>query len=344
VILYGVIAAAILGGYVALRVHALGVWFDPKSVTQLDNPLVHAEPLQRWLTPVAVAARYASLWVWPKTLCVERGFDTVPLVTSVLDLHFVIGAGILLAGSLALLSLAARRSPWGLPIAACGLAYLPASNLLVLVPALMGERFVYLPSLFLCVLAGGLYARLCDGGSGEPGRAPGWPFGVWGLHALAAALIVVAGARTFVRGSDFADELTLYGSAAASCPRSAKAQYNLGNALTAEHREAEAVEAYSASVAIAPWLAIAHNNMGSAYLNIHKFDEAEKAYEHALELEPRLVKTHSNLAMVLYLKGKLQPALDEARTALALNPDPDDVEYLNELVKRIERRLHPPEP
>lgn len=337
-VLHAALALAILAGYLALRHHALGGWHDPKAITTLDNPLVRAPEAERLLTPVAVAARYASLWVWPAVLCVDRGYDTVPPAASIGDPHVLGGAALLTGGAIALAGLAARRSPWALPLAAAGLAYLPASNLVLLVPALMGERFIYLPSLFVCVLAGGAYARLAGGGRAAAGGPAGWPFGTAGLHAVAAVLILAGGARTFLRCRDYADELALYRSAAESCPRSAKAHYNLGNALARAKRDAEAIEELEACVAIAPWLAIAHNNMGSSYLNLYRLDEAEAAFRRALDLEPTLVKTRANLATVLLLKGRLEAALEEARAALALGPDPDDAAYLGELVRRIEKR------
>ena len=55
-----------------------------------------------------------------------------------------------------LIFLTVRRSVWALPLAGALLAWLPASSLVVMSPVLMAERLVYLPVVFLCVLAGGL--------------------------------------------------------------------------------------------------------------------------------------------------------------------------------------------
>ena len=149
---------AVLGGYLALRYQALGGWFDERAVTQLDNPLVRGTTLERRLTPVVVTGRYASLWVWPKDLCADRGFDTVPIVSSTSDAGFLGGAALLFAAAALFAALVLRRSVWALPAAAAGLTFVPASNLIVLAPALMAERFAYLPSIFVCILAGAAYA------------------------------------------------------------------------------------------------------------------------------------------------------------------------------------------
>src|SRR5262247_1952707 len=73
VILGAVLAAAVLGGYLLVRYAALGRLVDQRAITRLDNPLVTATDSERRLTPVAVTARYASLWIWPETLCADRG-------------------------------------------------------------------------------------------------------------------------------------------------------------------------------------------------------------------------------------------------------------------------------
>jgi Flp pilus assembly protein TadD len=338
------LSVAVLGGYLVLRDHAIGLRVDPESYTVLDNPLVHAEGRERWLTPVAVVGRYATLWIWPARLCADRGFDTVPPVASVTDPFFVLGAAILILGSIALAGLAASRSPWSLPLAAAGLTFLPASNLVVLSPAIMAERFAYLPSMLICVLLGGVYAKLTSppqrisspgGISGEPPRRRP----AFAIHAAAAFLLVPLAARTYARAGDFKDDLALYGSAVASCPLSAKAQYNLGNALARAGRERESIAPFEAALAVAPWMAIAQNNMGTSYLHLGRFREAERAYRKASELSPNLLSPHESLAGLLYRDGRFEESLVEAQAALSLNPDPADAGQLRELVRRARQSL-----
>jgi Flp pilus assembly protein TadD len=196
----------------------------------------------------------------------------------------------------------------------------------------MAERFAATPSIFLCVLIGGAWARLGAG-------ATGWPYGRAALQATAVLLVAALGARTFVRAGDYADDRTLHQATADACPRSAKAQYNLGNALQRERLDEEAVRAFEAATAIAPWLAVAHNNLGTSLLNLRRMEEAERAYRLAAEAGPALFNPRANLAMVLYLGGKLEEAASMAREALALAPTAGDAEEMGELLRRVERRL-----
>ncbi|HXI03519.1 MAG TPA: tetratricopeptide repeat protein, partial [Candidatus Saccharimonadales bacterium] len=229
---------------------------------------------------------------------------------------------------------------WALPAAAGLLVWLPASNLILLSPVLMAERLAYLPSIFACVLAGGLYARLAAGRG--PGASPGWPFGKAGLHMIVILAVAAMGARTFVRAGDFHSDLTLYRSDTRSCPRSVKAAYNLGNALSRDGFQEEAAASFERAVSLAPWLGIAWSNLGSARLQLGRMDEAEDAYREAVKADPTLVTARASLAGLLYLGGRLDEALAQAQAALDLNPPEGDAAQLRELIARIRKRLSPP--
>jgi len=87
-LLLGVAGAGIVGGiYLSLRHAALGALVDPGPVSRLDNPLAAAGSVERWMTPFAVAARSAALWLRPTPLCADRGFDVTPIASGPGDPH-----------------------------------------------------------------------------------------------------------------------------------------------------------------------------------------------------------------------------------------------------------------
>ncbi|HZE89047.1 MAG TPA: tetratricopeptide repeat protein [Verrucomicrobiae bacterium] len=321
----------ILSGYLVMRYRAIGLGLDVAALSRLDNPLVGAPGASRWLTPIAIVARYAGLWLWPARLCGDHGFDTVPLAGSLLDGHVVAGGAILLVGGAALVALIRGRSPLWIPLAAAALAFAPASNLVVLAPVLMAERVVYLPSLLVIAVLGALLAA---GLSRLRSRAA-----VAAICSGATVVIVAAGVRTHARAGEFASDLTFYGSDVRTCPSSAKAQFNFGNALARNGREGEAVEAYAAATRIAPWLAVAHNNLGMSYLRLGKFRDAESAFREAVAQDPGLLSPHESLAGLLYQDGRLEESLAEAARALDLAPNPSDARQLRDLIRTIEGRV-----
>lgn len=327
----------LLAGYLAARAMALGGLTDPSAISRLDSSLPGLSPLARWMTTLTLPARYMRLWLWPSPLCADRGHDTLAAASGPGD-PWVLAGTALLAAALLVLWLLRRRAEIWVPVAFAVAAYLPVSNLVLLAPSQMAERFLYLPSLFGCVLAGTLYARMA-GGAERSGRLPGWPFGAAGLHLLALVLILAGGIRVFLRAPDFRDELSFHGGAAAACPSSAKAQYNLGNALATRDRHGEAVRAFERAVSVAPWLGIAHTNMGNSFLELRRLDDAERAYRKAIQVSPHLMNPHASLAGVLYMKGRLEAALDETSLALERTEDPGERGQLEELQRRIRQRI-----
>jgi tetratricopeptide (TPR) repeat protein len=325
--------------YLALRYRALGFFTDPAAITRLDNPLASEPSGARWMTAISIVARYALLWLWPSRLCADRGFDTVAIVSSVADPGFLLGGAVILMALLLLAALFLSRSVWWLPVAASIITFLPASNLILLAPAQMAERFAYMPSMFICVLIGGAYARLTARPAGEKRGPAGWPFGRRGLAVAAAVLVSAFGFRTLARSFDFRDEISFFASGARSCPRSAKAQYNLGNALARSGLPEQALGPFQESVSLAPWLGIAHNNKGNAYLALRRLEEAAAEYRAAIEASPWLINPRASLAGIFYLDGRLEEALAETESALALNPGPADAAQLEGLARRIRGRL-----
>lgn len=369
----GIAATAIvLGGYLILRYLSLGTLGGRPPVHPLDNPLAHAVGIERWLTPPAVLARTARLALWPDSLCADRGYDTIPLASGIGDPWALAGGALLVASLMVVVLLGVRRSPWALPAGAALLSWFPASNLIVMAPVLMAERLAYMPSIFLCVMVGGACASLLGQGGKSDGAVSAWvgstPRGgtTTGIAAAAprphpvrraitstiAAVVVLALAvlagRTYLRASDFQTEISFYESDTRACPRSVKAHYNLGNALSRAGRHEEAVQAFERATNIAPALAMAHSNRGGSYLAMNRIDEAEAAYRQALEADPGLVASRASLAGILYMRGQLDAALTEAESALLSNPAPGDAAQIRELIDRIRMRLdkapRPPAP
>jgi tetratricopeptide (TPR) repeat protein len=69
-------------------------------------------------------------------------------------------------------------------------------------------------------------------------------------------------------------------------PGIAAVHYNLGNALVATDRRAEAVEHYAAALRAQPDYAEAHHNLGSVLFELGRLDEAAQHYSETLRLQP----------------------------------------------------------
>jgi tetratricopeptide (TPR) repeat protein len=81
---------------------------------------------------------------------------------------------------------------------------------------------------------------------------------------------------------------------------------NLGLALAAADREAEAITAYRAALALKADHSVAWNNLGLALQSVNDVIAAIAAFRHAIELKPQFAQAHWNLALALLLDGQFR--------------------------------------
>jgi tetratricopeptide (TPR) repeat protein len=119
---------------------------------------------------------------------------------------------------------------------------------------------------------------------------------------------------------DYAAAGSYLGKAVALAPRVASWHTQLGVALRAEGRLAEAIAAHRRAIALDSGLAAAHNNLGNALRAAGEHENAEKALRAALQLDPNYTDAWVNLAQLLHQRGRLAEAEAACRRALELSP------------------------
>jgi len=148
-----------LKGYLALAPALLLLWsvrrclaFNTPFAGQpfADNPIVGATPFQGFMTAMGVIGRYLGLLIFPRTLSIDYSYHQIPLYGEAGNTAGSILAWCSLAVVVALLVAAVwlrRRQTlfaWG--VLFFFVMQLPTSNLLFPIGSIMGERFLYLPS------------------------------------------------------------------------------------------------------------------------------------------------------------------------------------------------------
>jgi hypothetical protein len=204
-----------------------------------------ASPIAVRLTAIATLADVARLLVFPLTLRVDYSPAERSLITSPLDLSFVVGLLCLTAWA-ALIGLCWRR---GRRVEAFGLgwigiAFLPVSNLVALGSILLGERNLYLPSVGLALAVGAWLQQL-----EFTTRRFAWVLG---------ALVVAGGARAATRVPVWKDSREVTISELEDSPRSFLGHAHTVVFLLTAHQPAKALEAFRTSIGIfdvtLPWL------------------------------------------------------------------------------------------
>jgi Flp pilus assembly protein TadD len=311
------------------------------------NPLVEESAWPRLLTGIVLFGKYLSLLLFPDHLSVDYSYNQIPIARTLWDLRVVLSA-LAGLGVLALWVASWRRDR----TVFFGLGFFLASGALIfanaLVPftSIMGERFMYLPSIGFVLAVVGMAAYLAE-------RLPSRT----GTLALTLGTIVLAGSfsvRTWSRNLDWRDDFTLFRSAVAVSPDSvivrgnlahqylrrgefgparenyrraaeihpeyAPAHIGLGEVALGERRYAEALEHLSHGEALLPGLDRVHVSLGVAYKGLGRLDEAQAEYEAARDLNPKNPQIYNNLANLFLLKGDLPRAFELWEQTLSIDP------------------------
>ncbi len=226
------------------------------------------------------------------------------------------GAAALATAALAGLSWAAWRwrlsRPWVMAgLLWYGLMLVPVLGLIQVGGQAHADRYAYLPLIGFWM---GLVWLLDDLTRGRPAAT---------RHALAALATAVLAALTVAAHRQVAhwrDGTALFTRALQVCGPSAPMHSNLGNALIAVGRHAEAVPHYRAALAIAPNDGRVWNNLGSSLMNLGRFDEAIPTLERALELNQGAPQTAANLGSACLRTGRLEEGIRLLEQAAAQTP------------------------
>jgi Flp pilus assembly protein TadD len=287
--------------YLAMRVNALGGLMGTGGSRR-----VAASFGEGLLTALALFGKYVTLLLIPYDLSVLYDYR---IATGFADARVWLGMAAVFA--VAVLAWRVRRNAAAvLGVALIVLPILPALYVPVLGEGLVGERYLYLPSVGLALLV----AQAWNAWAGpEPARARA-------AVACAALLVAAGAAATFGRNRVWHDNLSLWSDAADKAKSSAAAHEYLGFALLTAGRPAEAVSSFSRALELDPKRRNARTNVASALAAIGRNDEAVLQAESVLAENPRDAETHAILGYALAARGDLARAISEYRLSVELDP------------------------
>ena len=298
------LALSIASGVATLLVHGRGDTISSLDVVSLSNRLGHV---------VVAYATYALKTVWPVRLSIYY-----PYAHEGLPIQRVVGSAALLL-IVSLLCVARwRKQPYLLVGWLWFLGVLvPAVGIVQVGGHAMADRFMYLPSIGLSVLA------------------------VWGIGAAAArwrlagklapcagcaAVIALAVVASF-QVKDWRDSISVFRHAVAVQDDNVVAHTNLAGALEIAAASQmsgaldEAITHYGKALQLKPFDPRTPYNLGVALQRQGRLDEAGQRYRQTLRLDPDHANAHHNLGVIFALRGELEEALEHHRSALRVEPD-----------------------
>ncbi len=302
---------AILLLFLVWRSAVVGSVLLPKRPLFLDNPLAYASTLERVSTAIAVLGTYFVKLLLPLSLSADYSYDQIPVVGTAFDFRFWFGVAVVVGVAWAAVQGLRSRidSGWGLGALIPVVTLLPVSNLFFSIGTIMGERLLYLPCLGFALWIGTGFRVLTRTRSD------------WAAAGLAALLLLGYGARTMLRNADWKDNHSLFASAVATAPRSAKVHFNLGGALRMRGDLNGAYREYQEALLIHPYYTEVHYNIGVIHQKRGEAKQALTAYTQALFTDSLHVASWVNTGTQLGRLKRFEEAVDVFERALRLDPD-----------------------
>lgn len=286
---------AAIGAYALLRTSVVGglLWTHPSIG---ENPILGVTLTHRLLTATAVIGKGLGLLLLPWQQSPDYSLQAIPVVSSPLDPRFLGAlAGIsLLVWILFKTSLNRRISTF--LVGWYTLTLLPASNVLLPVGTIFGERLLYIPSVAFCAGLATVLFKLQTG--------------LWSRAVKVATVAALAFflARTVTYSRSWRDNRSLFLAAVQVEPDSFKIQHGAGHAHEKKGDIDLAIEAYRRSLEILPRRPPTVLNLGLLLEQQGQQQEAELLYRDALVEHESNLELIYRLATILRDSQKLQEA------------------------------------
>ncbi len=286
---FGIVIAAAL----FLRHH---VQLAPSFVPPIDNPAALLPASKRVLTALWVQCLYLWKTFVPVELSADYSYKQIPLVMGLGDSRAWIA--LVVPGVWILAAFRSRDVRQGLLVWA--ILFLPASNILFPIGTILGERLAYLPSLGAAILLAALATAALKKSARNRVEKP--RSGGLSLERLAwigvVVVVLVYGARSFVRNQDWNNAETFYVRLVETSPRSAKSHYFLGSLLVSKGDDLAAIREYEIAVSIFPAYSEAFHNRGNALARLGRYPEARESYLQCLRFDPGHQGAAANAAAI----------------------------------------------
>ncbi len=312
--------------YLTLRLEAIGT--ISARVLEQSNPLIaEVGAFTQTLTASTLLSKALGLFAFPATLCADYSYAQILPVTSVATPGAALGLLLWLGLPVAALLLRRKCKGATIGIVLFFAAYVPISNLILVVPTIFGERLLYLPSLGLCLAAVSLLA-------------PQWQ--IQRHRVLVGALLVCAIAgqtvRTVARSRDWRSSRALFTAATRAAPNSARSWFNLGVAALSEGKPTEALAHLNRSLSIYPKHPLGHSYAGVALDQLERPKEAHGAMFRAVRMRSWCRECVMNLVNLYIKYGFFADARNEIAGYRAAGGDLGVADSLAAKVDGVEER------
>jgi hypothetical protein len=310
----GMYASGFLGAavvYLLIRNAIVPLTGIKPSDEVMNNPFLYATGMQALFTKIYVMLLYLKLLVFPNPLVYDYSYNQIPYVNGSNPWVWV---SVLVYAALFIYALTGikKKALFSFCILMFFVTFSVSTNLILEIGTLMGERLLFIPSIFAAVLlaAAGmkLYSLLIDRANVKKEIA---------LAVLIVPVFLFCTLKTIGRNKEWNDDITLNIADIEKSPNSAKINHGTGGAyITLADRSApelkdslinNAIHYYQRALEIFPQYSDAYLGLGVAYSRINNLPETEKnwnIFRKKAPDHPKLLQCDAYLTYQFYAKGQ----------------------------------------
>jgi len=321
--------------YFILRKVAIGGLVTFNKVSVLNNSIVGTDNrLDQFATAIVLVGYYILLFFFPHPLSFDYSLNTIPIATFS-DTRFLISASVIIALTVYAFLNLKRKNAIAFGILLFGITLSIVSNIFVIIEATLAERFMYLPSLGLCIAVIFALEKVTK-------YTADAHFSFLSILKTNRAFTIILGAmmllfslKTFTRNLDWKDNFTLFSTDKEHNPNSYRNLSGYCNALFGKkiiplkdgdpqklEYCKEAIFYTNKSLSITQDNFSAWSLLTYCYLQLKDYPQATTSYESGIkfytEKTPYLDNFHMMGANAYYFSGNLPKALDAAQKGIAL--------------------------
>ena len=291
--------------YLFIRSSFVGTVGDRTSTDVMNNPYYLATATEKYATIFSVLLIYFLKSFYPYQLSYDYTFSAIPYQN--FSSPFVIcGLILILALSIWTIFSIVKKQNHSLLVLIWLLPIILVSNLFFNVGAPLADRFLFLPSIGICVVMVGALKMIFKTIKEE-----------WIRNQIVFLLVIAIGffygIKTYSRNSDWKSNSKLFAVDEPKVPNSVKATLNYGSILMEESEKEtnpeikkeklnHALQLFKKGISIYPTADLL-NHLGAYYSIKKQLDSSEYYYRKSLEIKNDFAMAKTNLIGILQEKG-----------------------------------------
>ncbi len=301
--------------------------FPINDNTIVMNILFGAKTIESYCATALVGMLiYLKLLIFPSPLIWDYSFNHVPL-TDFTD-SLVLTSLLIHIGLIILFFFSLRKNPF---VSFCIAFYFITisinSNLIITTGAFLGERFLYTPSLAVCMALSSII--LTD-----------WRFPIIqkAKPILIIIIVILSSNKIITRNKEWKDTLTIALADIDKAPGSLKIQGTLASSfskltpqITEENDRVaiyhKMIDCYNKMNSVYPYMSDTWLSLGSTYANLKKYNQAIECFNKAEHLDPENYKLYKYRAEMNLILGSMESALSDLLKYSKYRNDDDTSNY-----------------